>query len=72
VSADVVYATETASVALPDGGMVTIHEGKPYATNHPVVLRCPGFFSADPVHGIERSVETATAVPGERRSNPRR
>lgn len=61
------YATETASIAMPDGSTFTVKYGQPYPADHPAVVRCPGWFS-DGLPADELPVETATAVPGERRS----
>lgn len=69
---DVVYAVETATVALTTGSTFTIHRGQRYATNLQVVREQPGFFSDDPRTGLEDApVEQATAAPGERRSTRR-
>lgn len=69
MSAGVVYANETASVAMPTGEVVTIHRGDHYPTDHPVVLRCPGFFTTDARVGmVDADVEQMTAAPGERRT----
>lgn len=62
-----VYATETASIAMPDGSTVTIRAGQPFPADHPVVGRCRGWFSDTPPFD-DAPVETATAVPGERRT----
>jgi hypothetical protein len=66
---NVVYALDTATVAMPSGEQITIRKGEPYPEDHPVVVRCPGFFSDDTVYGMHaRDVEQATAAPGERRN----
>ena len=65
----VVYAVETASVALTTGDIFTIHRGQKYSTDLQVVRERPGFFSDDPQTGMEDApVEQATAAPGERRN----
>lgn len=65
----VVYALETASVALSTGGVFTIYRGQKYSTDLQIYREQPGWFSDDPQTGMEDgNVETATATPGERRS----
>jgi hypothetical protein len=66
---NVVYAVETAVVALTTGDTFPIHRGQKYSTSLQVVREQPGFFSEDPLTGMEDgAVETATATPGERRN----
>lgn len=68
----VVYATETASVALSTGDVFTIHRGQKYSTSLQVVRERPGWFSDDPQTGMEDGpVEQATATPGEKRNTRR-
>jgi hypothetical protein len=77
---DVVYATGTARLALPDGGGGIVRKGTHWPADDPVVTAHPELFSADPRYGLEFSqepagyrenmpgqVEQATAAPGERR-----
>ncbi len=65
----VFYAIETATVPMPTGEQITIRKGEPYPADHPVVVRCPGFFSEDPSYGMHsQEVEQATANPGEKRN----
>jgi len=65
----IVYAVDTATVALTTGDTFTIHRGQKYDSNLQVVREQPGFFDADPQTGMEDgAVETATATPGERRN----
>jgi len=64
---NVVYAKETAAVAMPTGDVVAIRRGDRYDADAPVVLRCPGFFTTDARVGLD-DVEQATAAPGERRN----
>lgn len=61
------YATETAAIAMDDGSTFNIRYGQHYPANHPAVQRCPGWFSDEPPADTAQ-VETATAVPGERRN----
>ena len=63
----VVYATETASIAMPDGSTFTIKAGQHYPADHPAVVRCRGWFTDSPPDD-GAPVEIATAVPGERRT----
>lgn len=65
----IVFAVETATVALTTGDTFTIHRGQKYDAALQVVREQPGFFSEDPQTGMEdAAVETATAAPGERRN----
>lgn len=65
----VVYAIDTASVALSTGGVFTIYRGQKYSTDLQVYREQPGWFSEDPQTGMEDGpVEQATANPGERRA----
>jgi hypothetical protein len=69
---NVVFAVETATVALTTGDTFTIHRGQKYSTTLQVVREQPGFFSTDPETGMEDGpVEQATAAPGERRNTRR-
>lgn len=75
----VVYAVETASVAMPGGYPALVQKGSHWPADDPLVLDHPDLFSEDPRYGMsysrpvpeERPVETATAAPGERRSTRR-
>ena len=65
----VVYAVETATVALTTGDTFTIHRGQKYSTDLQVYREQPNWFSDDPLTGMEDApVEQATAAPGERRN----
>jgi hypothetical protein len=65
----IVYAVDTATVALTTGETFTIHRGQKYTSDLRVVREQPGFFSDDPQTGMEDApYEAATAVPGERRN----
>lgn len=78
----VVYAScEVAVVPLRDGTQHRVVKGSHWPADDPVVLAQPSLFSDDPRYGLnysrepdgyddapaERSVEQATAGPGERR-----
>jgi len=71
---NIVYATGSAVVALPGGGQVAVMAGSHWPDSDPVVQAAPSLFSADPMVGLNYSVqpvetvESATAVPGEKRS----
>lgn len=68
----VVYAVETASVALSTGDIFTIYRGQKYDSSLQVVREQPGWFSDDPETGMQDApVEQATAAPGERRNTRR-
>lgn len=68
----IVYAVDTATVALTTGDTFTIHRGQKYDADLQVVREQPGFFSDDPATGMrDAPVEQATAAPGERRSTRR-
>jgi hypothetical protein len=66
----VFYALETAVVPMPTGEQIAIRKGEPYPADHPVVIRCPGYFSEDPIYGMHarETVEQATGNPGEKRN----
>jgi hypothetical protein len=65
----IVYAVETATVALTTGDMFTVHRGQKYSDSLQVVREQPGFFSDDPATGMEDApVEQATNAPGEKRN----
>lgn len=78
---DVVYATTTAVVGLPDGGQRRVSPGSHWPADDPFVRAHPDLFSADPRHGLQFTahrpewddapVEAATAGPGERRTTRR-
>lgn len=64
----VVYALESAAIAMPTGEVVIIKEGDRYSTDHPAVKRCPGFFTSDErVGNVHTPAESTTAIPGDRR-----
>jgi len=74
---NVVFATVTATVSLPDGSNAVVREGSHWPADDPVVRLQPSLFSTDPHHGIsystppledEAPLETATARPGEKRA----
>lgn len=68
----VVFAVDTAAVALTTGEICNIYRGQRYTDDMRVVREQPGFFSEDPQTGMEDApVEQATAAPGERRSTRR-
>jgi hypothetical protein len=81
---DIVYATVSASVPLPDGGTAGVGAGTHWRADDPVVKAAPaGMFSPDPRYGLnwygppppemaEPPVEQATSAPGERRGAVRR
>ncbi|HZN76022.1 MAG TPA: hypothetical protein VFC00_30695 [Micromonosporaceae bacterium] len=65
----VVYAIDTASVALSTGSTFTIHRGQKYSTALQVYREQPQWFSEDPLTGMDDApVEQATATPGEKRN----
>lgn len=67
--ANVVYAVETAAVALTTGEIFNIYRGQRYTDDMRVVRERPGFFSDAPDTGMESGVvEQATSAPGERRN----
>lgn len=79
-----VFAKATTTVALPNGGVVTVMEGTHWSENDPLVKLHPELFSDDARHGALFSrplepedypgapsappVEHATAIPGDRRN----
>ena len=75
---DVVYASTTAHVTSPDGARMVVQKGSHWPADDPIVRAQPSLFSSDPRYGLTYSaepagwddpqVETATAVPGERRN----
>lgn len=73
---NVVYATQTAQIIMPEGYPVVVRLGTHWSADDAVVRARPDLFSEDPRHGIsgrtpaesEPETETATAAPGERRS----
>lgn len=80
---DIVYATATARVGLPDGGGGVVQKGSHWPADDPVVESHPDLFSSDPRYGLQFSrepsgfrdeapVEQVTAAPGERRNVRRR
>jgi hypothetical protein len=72
---DVVYATQTCSVAMPHGGQMLVSEGSHWPADDPLVQAHQDLFTEDPSAGLMYSqkpveavaVEQATAAPGERR-----
>lgn len=83
MSIDVVYATSTQVVNLPNGTVRGVRKGSHWSADDPVVKAGPdGLFSRDPRWGLEYTpgsepdgydapIETASAVPGERRTTRR-
>lgn len=76
---DVVFATETASLTMTNGGQVTVRKGSHWPADDPLVREWPSFFAPDPRYGLswsgeppasmsEPPVEQATAAPGEKRN----
>jgi hypothetical protein len=70
---DVVYAMDSAVVAMPDGSQVHVRKDSTWPADDPVVTQVPRLFSGDPRGVVHTSdglppVETATAAPGERRN----
>lgn len=83
MSIDVVYAIDSAAVALPGGGQVRIQKGEHWVSSDPVVTQYPHLFSGDARYGARYTarpagfddaapVESATAAPGEQRATRRR
>lgn len=77
---NVVYATNTGFVDLPNGARVRVFKGSHWPADDPAVRQQPALFSADPRWGLfytvepdgyDAPVETATANPGEKRSTRR-
>lgn len=69
----VVRAKQGLSFDLPSGEQVNIKAGQPFPADHPHVRGREEFFepmedAAARISGSGAAVETATAVPGERRS----
>ncbi len=78
---DIVYATATTQVGTRHGDRILVGKGTHWPADDPVVQDHPDLFSADARYGLvftvepagwgdpvrERSVEQATAAPGERR-----
>jgi hypothetical protein len=74
---DIVYATATAVVPLPDGGRMHVAKGTHWPADDPNVKAQPSLFSSDARYGLNFSttpvgfdapVEQASAAPGERRN----
>lgn len=76
---DVVFATDSVSLTVPDGGQVYVQKGSHWSANDPVVRAFPQWFANDPRYGLswtgnppeelsEPPLEQATAAPGERRN----
>lgn len=74
---DIVYATTSSVVTLPDGGQHRVAKGTHWPADDPVVKAQPSLFSRDaryglnfsaPPAGYDAPVEQATAAPGERRA----
>lgn len=79
---DVVYAQATEKVLLRSGQVAQVRKGQHWAATDPVVQARPDLFTTDPRYGLvytqappghdaelnEIPVETASAVPGERRN----
>lgn len=68
---DYVIATTTSFFDMPDEQTVFVTAGERWARNSALVRKYPGSF-ADPgegdIRGVEATVESATAAPGEKRS----
>lgn len=85
---EVVYAMGTELVGLPTGQSISVHKGTHWPASDPVVKARPNLFTSDPRYGLLYTeappghdgelnelgdeVESASAVPGERRSVRRR
>ena len=76
---DVVFATETASLTLPNGISVPVRKGSHWPADDPLVQAHPDWFTTNPCYGLswtgeppremsQPPVEQATAAPGERRA----
>lgn len=77
---NVVYAQGSGQVPLPSGRVAKVHKGQHWPATDPVVKAHPELFTADPRFGLMyteappgydlelNEVESATNVPGERRS----
>lgn len=78
---EVVYAVNTAALALESGGRAVVRKGQHWPAEDPVVKQYPDLFSADPRWGMfytvppdgyeDPPVEQATAAPGEKRTTRR-
>jgi hypothetical protein len=73
----IVYATSTANVGLPNGVSGVVQQGTHWPADDPIVLANPSLFSPDPRYGLRYSqepegygdpVEQATSAPGEKRN----
>lgn len=69
----VVYATADCGTATAEGLSVNLREGDVWAADDPLVKLRPGLFSETPPgpRFPRRTVEQATAAPGERRTTTR-
>lgn len=74
---EVVYAIDTFPVQIATGARTTVAKGTHWPADDPIVLANQRMFSPDPRYGLifstepdgwDAPVETATAVPGERRN----
>lgn len=75
---EIVYATSSAVVALPDGSRFRVAKGSHWPAADPIVRAQPSLFSGDPRYGLtfssepaeyaEGSVEQTTSAPGEKRN----
>jgi hypothetical protein len=74
---EVVYAVDTLSVGLPQGGSIMVRAGTHWPKTDAIVKAHPWLFSDDPTVGLSMSepvpvvVEQATAAPGELRQTRR-
>jgi hypothetical protein len=72
---DMVYAVDSAQIAMPDGSLALIRKGEPRRADDPLVRFKPMLFTDEPERPLPTSigpdgspVEAATAVPGEKRN----
>jgi hypothetical protein len=65
----VVIVRDSAAVSDGTGGIVTLHRGDAWDSEHPVVKLHPDCFTdqVPPERRGTRNIEQATAAPGERR-----
>ena len=76
---DIVFATDTVSLAMPTGGQILVQRGSHWPVNDPIVRAFPQWFADDPRYGLswtgeppeelsEAPLEQVTARPGEKRN----
>jgi hypothetical protein len=75
---EIVYATGSAVVALPNGSRFRVAKGSHWPADDPIVRAQPSLFSADSRYGLtfstepaeyaEGAVEQTTNAPGEKRN----